>query len=66
MTPHVHQGTSLAFSHNIAFSRIAGKNFYGPDGVYPFAGRECIAAVLESFGNYLQSSRVIPIHAEEA
>ena len=22
----------------------AGKNFYGPDGVYPFAGRECARA----------------------
>ena len=23
---------------------VAGKNFYGPDGVYPFAGRECARA----------------------
>lgn len=23
---------------------FAGKNFYGPDGVYPFAGRECARA----------------------
>lgn len=23
---------------------VTGKNFYGPDGVYPFAGRECARA----------------------
>ena len=25
-------------------TRVAGKEFYGPDGVYPFAGRECARA----------------------
>ena len=37
---HVHKVTSLA----VQLDLVAGKNFYGPDGVYPFAGRECARA----------------------
>ena len=39
---------------------FAGKNFYGPDGVYPFAGRECarafamVSTEVDDFNAHLQ------------
>lgn len=31
--------------HLVRAPPAAGKDFYGPDGVYPFAGKECARAL---------------------
>lgn len=37
--------TLLRSSSILTAALLVGKQFYGPDGVYPFAGRECARAL---------------------